>query len=395
MTITLHSRRAALKTLGTSVAVLGTGIGSVGPLWAADAQPVKIGFLSGLTGLETILGETQLNCFKLAIDEINAAGGAGGRRIEYVVEDDQTTTRGAIDKTRKLILQDKVDVIVGLIASLTHVAARSITTPANKLLMYTTYYEGGVCEKTFFSTGQVPSQQIFPTAEWLTKNVGKSVYVVGSDYIWPKRSTEVLKTAFTQFGGKLLGAEFVPFGTQDFGPILNRIKEAKPDIVWMMVAGADQISMLKQFRSFGIKAQLVSNGLDEIFSFSHPELTEGALASQAYFMTLDNSKNKSFVAAYRAKFGAGKPINAMGEATYDAAWLYAKAVAKAGSTEVNKVISALKTVEFDAPQGRVNFAPNNVLRTNSLLARGRADGQWEIVKNFGQIDPQVPNCSLT
>ena len=85
------------------------------------------------------------------------------------MEDDQTTTRGAIDKARKLISQDKVDVIIGLIASLTHVAARSVTNPAHKLLMYTTYYEGEVCEKYFFSTGQVPNQQIFPSVDWLTK----------------------------------------------------------------------------------------------------------------------------------------------------------------------------------------------------------------------------------
>jgi urea transport system substrate-binding protein len=151
---------------------------------------------------------------------------------------------------------------------------------------------------------------------------------------------------------------------------------------------------MKQYRSFGIKAQPFSNGFDDVFSASHADLLEGALANQAYFMTLDNPKNKAFVAAYRAKFGADKPINAIGEAAYDAAWLYALAVAKAGSTDVEKVIPALKTVEFDAPQGKVNFAANNVMRSNSLLARGQANGQWEIVKNFGQIDPLVPNCSL-
>jgi ABC-type branched-subunit amino acid transport system substrate-binding protein len=392
MTGEFISRRTALKTMASSAAILGAGIGTIGTLRAAET--IKIGFLSGMTGLETILGETQLNCFKLAVEEINAAGAAGGRHIDFIVEDDQTTTRGAIDKARKLISQDKVDVIIGLIASLTHVAARSVTNPAHELLIYTTYYEGEVCDKYFFSTGQVPNQQIYPSVEWLTKNVGKSIYIVGSDYIWPKRSAESVKAACEKFGGKLLAAEFFPFGTQDFGPVLNRIQEAKPDIVWIMVAGSDEISIMKQYRSFGIKAQPFSNGFDDVFSASHADLLEGALANQAYFMTLDNPKNKAFVAAYRAKFGADKPINAIGEAAYDAAWLYALAVAKAGSTDVEKVIPALKTVEFDAPQGKVNFAANNVMRSNSLLARGQANGQWEIVKNFGQIDPLVPNCSL-
>jgi urea transport system substrate-binding protein len=384
------TRRSVLNTIAASTAVFSAGFGVSGSLLAATKN-VKIGFLSGMTGLETILGETQLNCFKLAVEQINATG---GERIDFLVEDDQTTTRGAIDKARKLITTDNVDVIIGMIASLTHVAARSVTNPAKKLVIYPTYYEGEVCEKYFFSTGQVPNQQIYPTTEWLTQNVGKSVYVLGSDYIWPKRSTEALKSAFTKFGGKVLGAEFFPFGTQDFGPVLNRIREAKPDIVWIMVAGADQISLLKQYRSFGIKAQLVSTGLDEVFSYSHPELVEGVLSNQAYFMTLDNPKNNAFVAAYRAKYGNNKPINAIGEATYNAAWLYYMAVKKAGSTDVEKVISALKTVEFDAPQGRVNFAANNVMRSHSILAKARADGQWSIIKDFGQIDPVVVNCKL-
>jgi ABC-type branched-subunit amino acid transport system substrate-binding protein len=95
------TRRTTLKVLGSGATVAAAGIGAPAILRAADK--VKIGFLSALTGLETILGETQLNCFKLAVDEINAGGGAGGREIEDVVEDDQTTTKGGIEKARKLL----------------------------------------------------------------------------------------------------------------------------------------------------------------------------------------------------------------------------------------------------------------------------------------------------
>jgi urea transport system substrate-binding protein len=387
------SRRTAVKAIGTATATVAAGIGFPAILKAQDK--VKIGFLSALTGLETILGETQLNCFKLAVQEINAAGGAGGRQIDYVVEDDQTTTKGCIEKARKLISQDKVNVIIGLIASLEHVAARSVTTPARQLLIYTTYYEGGVCEKPFFATGQVPNQQIDPFSSWLTKNVGKTVYILGSDYIWPRKSSEAIKAAFEKNGGRVVGTEFFPFGTQDFGPALDRIRNVNPDMVWVMVAGADGITILKQYRSFGMKPLLVGNGGDEIYSFAHPDLVEGSISNQAYFMTLDNPKNKQFVAKYREQFGAGKPINAIGEAAYDAVWLYSLAVAKAASTEIDKVIPALSKVEFDAPQGHVNFsAINNHMRCNSILGKARKDGSWEIIENFGQIDPEIPGCKL-
>lgn len=393
MTSNLISRRTTLKLGAGALAASAVSLGMPSVL-RAQQGPIKLGFLSGLTGLETILGETQLNCFKLALSEINGAGGIAGRQVEFIVEDDQTTTRGAIDKARKLINDDQVDGIIGLIASLTHVAARSVTTPAKKLLMYTTYYEGEVCERYFFSTGQIPNQQIVPSVDWLTANEGKTTYVIGSDYVWPRKSSEAVKAAMEAKGGKVLGEDFLPFGTQDFGPVFDRVKAANPDFVWVMVAGSDLITCLKQYQSFGFKQQLFSNGLDELFSFAHPELTAGTLSNQAYFMGLDNEKNAAFKKAYADMFGADKPINAIGEAAYDAVYLYKLAVEKAGTTETEAVINALGQVEFDAPQGKVSFAANNVLRSNSILARGNDKGHWDTVENFGQIDPNVPGCTL-
>ena len=390
MTKLVLSRRQALVSLGAA------GMATLGmpSILRAQDGPIRLGFLSGLTGLETILGETQLNCFKLAVDQINAGGGIAGRQVETIVEDDQTTTRGAIDKARKLVFDDQVDATVGLIASLTHVAARSVTTPAKKLLMYTTYYEGDVCERYFFSTGQIPNQQIAPSVDWLTANTGKTTYIIGSDYVWPRKSAEVITAALEAKGGKVLGAEFLPFGTQDFGPVFDRLKAANPDFVWIMVAGNDLITCLKQYQSFGFKQQIFSQGLDESFSFAHPELTAGTLSTQAYFMNVDTPANKAFTAAYAAAYGADKPINAIGEAAYDAVNLYKLAVEAAGTTETEAVIDALKTVEFDAPQGKVGFAANGVMRSNSILARGNAAGGWDTVQNFGQIDPDVPGCTL-
>lgn len=392
MTSRIITRRSALKG-GVALATTAAMGGFPAILRAQDT--VKIGFLTALTGLETILGETQHNCFRLAVDEINEQGGIGGREVLFQVEDDETTTKGTIDKTRKLIHQDKVDVIVGMISSLEQVAARSVTSPAKKLLIYNCYYEGEVCDPYYAATGQVPNQQIDPTTKWLTENVGKSVYIVGSDYIWPRRSAEGIRAAFEANGGEVLGADFFPFGTQDFGPAFDRINRAKPDIVWMMVAGADGVTALTQYRSFGMEPQLVGNGWDEIYSFAHPEYTEGIIGNQAYFMGLETPENKSFIERYHSRFGAGRPINAIGESTYTSVWLYARAVELAGTTDVEKVIPALSKVEFDAPQGHVNMsAQNNHMLCNSILARANAEGMWETVENFGQVEPIIPGCNL-
>lgn len=393
MTTNRFSRRHTLAMLGAGAAVTGAAtLGAPTILFAQDG-PVKLGFLSALTGLETILGETQLNCFNLAVEQINAAGGIGGRPVETIVEDDQTTTRGAIDKARKLIFADKTDAIIGMIASLEHVAARSVTTPAKKLLMYTCYYEGGVCERYFMSTGQVPNQQIEPSAKWLTANEGKTTYIVASDYVWPRESAKVITASMEANGGKVLGEEFLPFGTQDFGPTLDRLNTAKPDFVWMMCAGSDMITFLKQYKSFGFKQVLFSQGLDDVIIHAEPELTHGALSNQAYFMSLDTPENTAFKAAYAERFGADAPINAIGEAAYDAVYLYKLAAEKAGTTETEAVIDALGMVGFVAPQGHVGFAANNVMRSNSIIARAN-NGVWDVVENYGQVDPIVDGCQL-
>lgn len=394
MARTRISRRKALKGLGTAGVAAASSFGFPAILKAQDV--VKIGFLTALTGLETILGETQLHCFELAVDDVNAAGGAGGRKLEYIVEDDQTTTQGAIDKARKLIGQDNVDSIIGMIASLERVAALSVTSPAKKLLIYTTYYEGGECDKYLVCTGQVPNQQIDPMIPWVTQNMGKTVYVMGSDYIWPRGSTDTLKVALEANGASLVGADFFPFGTQDFGPAFQKVKDANPDIVWLMFAGSDSIVSVKQYRSFEMKPHLIYHGWDETILEALPaEEQEGIIASQAYFQQLDNPVNNGFKERFEAKFGSAKPINAIGEATYDAVWLYAKAIELADSVDPEKVIPAMSQVEFEAPQGHVNLlAANNHMRCNSIMARVTKDRTFEIIENYGQIDPHVPDCSL-
>jgi ABC-type branched-subunit amino acid transport system substrate-binding protein len=386
----MSTRRSILRAGG--FAAIAGGF----PALLRAKDKLRIGFHSALTGLETILGETQLNCFKLAVDEINAAGGAGGREVEFIVEDNQTTTRGAIDKTRKFIFQDNVDVIVGMITSLERSAALSVSGPARKLVIYPTYYEGGECNRYLVCTGQVPNQSVDPFVPWLQKNVGKTVYILGSDYAWPRKTADAIEAAFAKMGAKALGTEFFPFGTQDFAPALARIRAAKPDMVWELFAGADAVSFVKQFASFRPGGRLVTNGLDELFTTAvGGSSVEGLIVNQSYFTTVDRPANKVFLEKYRAKFGKDGLVNAIAEATYVGTWLYAKAVEKAGSADTDKVVSALGAVSFDAPQGGVRLNPTNQhLLANSVIGSCRKDGLFDIIQQFGPINPVVPGCNL-
>jgi urea transport system substrate-binding protein len=386
------NRRHVLAT--GAAALVGTVTGF--PAIAQAKDKVKIGFHSALTGLVTILGETQVNCFKLAVEEVNAAGGAGGREIEYLIEDNQTSTRGAIDKTRKFIGSDKVDVIIGMITSLERAAALSVSVPAKKLVIYPTYYEGGECQRYLACTGQVPNQSIDPFVPWIMQNVGKTVYILGSDYVWPRKTAEAVTATLEKLGGKVIKSEFFPFGTQDFGPALDRIRAAKPDVVWELFAGNDAVSFIKQYASYKPGSQLLTNGLDELFTTAiDGSSVENIIVNQSYFSALPSKTNVAFLERYAKRFGKGKYVNSIGEATYNAVWLYAKAVAAAGSTDTEKVIDAMAKVSLDAPQGAIRMDPsNNHMYSSSIIGKCGKDGLFDIVKNLGVVKPDVPNCNL-
>ncbi len=391
---TIHlNRRTVLKAGGAGLAL--SAIGMPGILRAADT--VKVGLSIPITGLQAILGETLLNCYKLAADELNAKNGIGGRKVELIIEDNQTTTKGAIEKARKLISQDKVDVIMGTIISPERSATLSVTSKAKKLFFYPTNFEGGECDTYFVATGPIPMQQVDPMMPWVAENLGKSVYVMASDYAWPQKMTEAITAAYEKVGGKVIGADYYPFGTTDFGPAFQKIRDLKPDVVWSMVVGNDAVTQLKQYRSFDVKQPLIAP-LDEVFNKDAlpPGVAAGTYAPQPYWMALDNPVNKTFIASFREKFGKDKMVNGIGEAGYNGLHLYALAAEKAGAFEDDKVLAALPTVEFDAPQGMIKVDPtNNHTLCHSYVGKAAEDGiGYEIVADFGAIQPVTPYCKL-
>lgn len=387
------SRRTVLKSGGAAAAFAVVGAPAI--LRAADT--VKVGLSIPITGLQAILGETMINCYKLAVEELNDKNGIAGRRVELIIEDNQTSTKGAVDKARKLVGEDKVDVVMGTVLSLERNATLSVTSKAKKLFFYPTNFEGGVCDRYFVATGPIPMQQVDPMAPWITKTLGKTVYVVGSDYEWPHKMTEAINAALERSGGKVIAADYYPFGTQDFGPAYQRVKSLNPDVCWSMVVGNDAVTQLKQYRSFDIRQPLIAP-LDEVFNKDAmpPLIAAGTYAPQPYLMSIDTPENKAFIAGFRKIAGADKMVDSIGEAGYNGLHLYALAAAKADSFEDDKVLAALPSIEFAAPQGTVRIeASNNHCIVNSFVAKAKADGiGYEVVENFGKIAPVTPYCKV-
>ncbi|MGH8429432.1 MAG: ABC transporter substrate-binding protein, partial [Solimonas sp.] len=249
------TRRTALKGLGGSAAGFVSALGFPAILRAADT--VKVGFLGPLSGALAFVGQTSQNCLNLAVSEINEAGGIGGRKLEVIAEDSQMSTKVTLDKARKLYQSDGVIALTGLVLPSEREAALSVAVQAKRFVFFPNFDEGR-CHPNLICTGLASNQSTIPMVQWLTKNVGKTAYVIASDLA---TNRDVFVTAFKaeleKQGGRLVGVQFFPFGTRDFGPALQQVGAAGPDLVWHAI-GDDPITFVKQYHSFGMKPQLVT-----------------------------------------------------------------------------------------------------------------------------------------
>ena len=239
------NRRQIVKT-GGSLIVLGAAGGAAGLV--AAQETVKLGLLHSLSGTIAIAEASLVEAEKMAIDEINAAGGVLGRKIEPVIEDGASDNPTFAEKARKLLERDKVVAIVGCYTSASRKAVLPVLSQAKGLLFYPTYYEGQEEDKHVFYTSQEATQSVIAAVEWLAKEKGKTFFLVGSDYIYPRTCNKIAKPTITKAGGKVLGEEYAPLGHTEFSSIINKIKAAKPDWIYSTVVGGSNVAFYKQDR---------------------------------------------------------------------------------------------------------------------------------------------------
>jgi urea transport system substrate-binding protein len=396
------NRRGNLKLLTASIA-LGLGLGGIG--MSAQAQgkdTIKIGVLHSLSGTmaisETVLKDTVL----MAIDEINAKGGVLGKKLEPVVVDPASNWPLFAEKTRQLLTQDKVAVIFGCWTSVSRKSVLPVVEELNGLLFYPVQYEGEELSKNVFYTGAAPNQQAIPAVEYLMSKDGggaKRFVLLGTDYVYPRTTNKILR-AFLHSKGIAdadIMEEYTPFGHSDYQTIIGKIKQfagaGKKTAVISTINGDSNVPFYKELGNAGLKAKDVpvvafSVGEEELRGVDTKPLV-GHLAAWNYFMSIKNPTNAEFTkkwAAYaKAKNIPGhkdKPLtNDPMEATYIGVHMWAQAVEKAKSTDVDKVIAAMAGQKFKAPSGFVAEMDlkNHHLHKPVFIGEVKADGQFNVV----------------
>lgn len=386
------NRRRFMKTGGTMM-VLGTASGaSLLPSLASAQETVKLGLLHSLSGTIAIAEAALVDAEKMAIEEINAAGGVMGRKIEAVIEDGASDWPTFAEKTKKLLQRDKVAAIVGCYTSASRKAVLPVLNQMKGLLYYPTYYEGQEEDKSVIYTSQEATQSVIAAIEWMAKEQGKTFFLVGSDYIYPRTCNKIAKPTITRVGGKVVGEEYAPLGHTEFSSIINKIKAAKPDWIYSTVVGGSNVAFYKQLKAAGLdgtKQKLLStvvseNEIDGIGK----ENAVGYYACMGYFQSLKNPQNERFVKALKAKYGQDRVVGDPMECAYNAVYLWKLAAEKAKSFDVQKVIAASSGLEFDAPEGKIRIhATNHHVAKKVRIGKARSDGQFDIVFESGVLEP--------
>ncbi|MFC4766169.1 urea ABC transporter substrate-binding protein [Effusibacillus consociatus] len=356
---------------------------------SGSGDTIKVGVLHSLSGTMAISETSVRDAELLAIEEINAAGGVLGKKLEPVIEDGASDWPTFAEKARKLLQKDKVAVIFGGWTSASRKAMLPVVEENKGLLFYPVQYEGLEASPNIFYTGAAPNQQIVPAVSWLLKNKGKKFYLLGSDYVFPRTANKIIKAQLAAEGGEMVGEEYTPLGHTDYSTVISKIKQAKPDVIFNTLNGDSNVAFFKQLKDAGITAKdttvmSVSIAEEEIRGIGADFLT-GHLASWNYYQTTDTPKNKVFVQKYKDKYGKDRVTDDPIEAGYFGVYLWAEAVKKAGSTDVDKVKEASKGIDFQAPEGVVKLDGENQ-HTYKIVRIGeiQKDGQFKEVWNSGQ-----------
>ncbi len=373
------------------------------PRDAGAGETIKIGSLHDLTGGLNIYGIQMSQGLKLAVQSINAKGGVLGKQIEVVEYDAQSELSKYTQYTNTLILKDKVTVLFGGLTSSSREAVRPIIHRKKVLYFYNSLYEGGVCDRYNFITGATASQQLSVLMEWAVENYGKKFYIMAPDYNFGTISAHWIHLYAKRLGGEIVGEDFLPLSASDFGPTLRKIQAAQPDVVVTLPVGANQTGFLEQFAAAGLKDKigLVSTnyGSGNQQVVVSPDAGEGIIVSQEYFMWIDEPQNEPFKKLWESNYGLKEPIISEAANTWNAVHIWAAAVEKAGTTEVEAVIGALESgLSFEGPNGTVTMQPgSHHLRQNIYIVRGNREHAFDVIKVFKSVvaDYEDEVCDLT
>ena len=287
--------------------------------------------------------------------------GVLGRELQLVSSDGQSNNSVWQQLARRMIQQDKVDVLVAGFASAEREAIRPIVDQFKQLYFYTNQYEGGVADANTFCTGPVCEQQVIPTVQYMVEKFGPRAYTIAADYNFGQLTAAWTRAYIPLVGGQIIGEEFIPLSVSEFSQVIARIQQAKPDWVMTLLVGQNHHNYYPQAAAAGLKFPMAST-VNMAQGYEHKRFKPPSLANMhnaiQYQLEVPTARNRAFVKRWMAMFPDDPYIGEMAQNTYFTIHLYAKAARLAGTTDQETVKKCLELGwNIEAPEGSVFLEP--------------------------------------
>jgi len=361
---------------------------------SGENEPIKIGVLLTLSGPLSNMGDGLKKGIELYFEEKDYK--IGERKVEFIYEDDENNPQVAIRKYRKLVDQDGVDLLLGVSSSTVLYALKDqIDRDKIPLIALSAGNEIAWEKKSdyIFRPSYSNWHMGYVPGVFAAKNLGKTAYVVSYENPSGYEQAAAFKDAFEENGGKVLKIVYPKSGTNDFATYLTEIAQLKPDVVNHISAGPDGMRFAMQYKEFGFKGKIPFLATVPADLATTPEMMdalEGAYVRFDYLDSFDIEENQKFVKAFKKKFGdADLGFEYVG---YDAALYVDKAITKAKTTDVEKLINVLKDLKYESPRGEIQIDPktHNPILDYYMIKYVLKDGK--LVKEYLETieDVQMP-----
>ncbi|ABE36143.1 periplasmic binding domain protein [Paraburkholderia xenovorans LB400] len=359
-----------------------TAAGTLACQAARAAEPVRIGLIQPLTGSVAYNGHADVNGAKLAVAEINKAGGVLGRPVELKIEDGQCNPANTVNAAEKLIQKDRVSALIGAFCSSSTAAIMPVAQKYHLPLVTGVSSEADLTEKGnpwFFRAAETDQLLAHAFAPTIIRTLQlKSVAYVGVNDDWGRGSVQEFQQSLQAGGVKTVSTDYFDHGATDFYTLLTKLRASGADAVFVAAETQDGSILVKQIKELGLHIKVFGVGswaTADFIDLAGPA-AEGVYAAVPYASTLTTPENTAFVASYQTAYKAAP--GKYSAAGYNAVEIVAKAIARAGSTDADKIRAALAQTDFAAPNGRYRFT-----------AKGQAYGFSVVLVQIHNKAPQV------
>ena len=398
--MTKYNRRSVLKA---SAAFAGASALGFPAIVRAQAENIKIGHLTPLTGFLGALGAYAQLGIRMAEEEINAAGGVAGRKLE-ITSEDSVNPATAATKAQRMLDRDGAQFLMGEINSASAVTIMQVAARNKRFYLQigarSDALRGKNCNRYTFHV-DIPSHvMVYAVGKALVRDnmmKGKKFYTLTADYIFGHDLGSAAKQFFAENGGTVIGDELVATDVTEFSPYLLKIRQAKPDIVCSNLAGNQVTNLIKQYAEFGLPYPIVGFNLNTADAWAAGEGNLSGTWPTVWYHTLDVPSSKTFVANFIKKYG--KPPENHAWIEYISLYIMAQAMRETKSTDTDKLIAYLeKETQFDILKGRKGYFrswDHQLIQEAypfTVREKGMAKDKWDFLE-LGKAVPG-PNESL-